>query len=599
MPTLEFKGKPFVYSHHLSVPFRELKVDADRSLPSEGSAPSLDDNLIIHGDNLEALKALLPRYAGKVDVIYIDPPYNTGKDDWRYNDRVNSPLMAGWLGSVVNRDDLERHDKWLSMMWPRLSLLKELLSSAGILFVSIDDNELHRSKALLDELLGEDNWLGTLVWKNATDNNPTRIAVEHEYVHVYTRDKTEVPEVWKAPTVALKDALLEKEGELLSLDLDQDDLSARYRDWHRSIRGQLGPLAGYELIDESGIYAASRSVHNPGKKGYDWELVNPLTGKNVPKPLMGYRFPEETRDKLLQEDRIIFSDNPDQLIRLKVYLRDYKEKMPGLIEIDGRRGANELRALSTGLPALEFKNPKTYTLIEWLLSYTSDKSSVILDSFAGSGTTAHAVFALNKADGGNRKFILVETEDYADTLTAERVRRVIRGVPAAKDPALKEGLGGSFTYCELGEPMDLERFFAGEGAAPSWDQVARYVAYTATGETLAPETGEDGFAGDVEGTGFAGWTGPYRLHLLYRPDPAWMRSNEAMLDLTTAERIASAAKADVKGGEGGKPVLVFAAGKLMGQRTLTDMGLTFCQLPYSVHRILGGGAEGVAGVDAA
>lgn len=195
------------------------------------------------------------------------------------------------------------------------------------------------------------------------------------------------------------------------------------------------------------------------------------------------------------------------------------------------------------------------------------------------------MLALNQADGGDRKFILIETEDYADTLTAERVRRVIGGVPAAKDPALKAGLGGSFTYCDLGEPMDLERFFGGEGKAPSFEQVADYVAYTATGKTLDKSDGTDGFVGHAGGC---------RLHLIYRPDAAWMRGEEAKLDLTMAERIAAAAKAD-----GGKPVLVFAAQKVMGQRWLTDLGITFCQLPYSIHRILGDGTEGVSGVDAA
>src|SRR5260370_37392634 len=141
MPTLECKGKAFVYSHHLSVPLRELVVVPKKSFPG-GKEASLDDNLIIHGDNLEALKALLPRYAGKVDVIYIDPPYNTGKEAWAYNDNVNSPLMKEWLGKVVDGDDLERHDKWLSMIWPRLTLLHELLCQSGIILVSIDDNEV-------------------------------------------------------------------------------------------------------------------------------------------------------------------------------------------------------------------------------------------------------------------------------------------------------------------------------------------------------------------------------------------------------------------------------------------------------------------------
>jgi adenine-specific DNA-methyltransferase len=582
VPTLEFKGKPFVYSHHLSVPFRELRIDAGRSLPG-AAGPSLDDNLIIHGDNLEALKALLPRYAGQVDVIYIDPPYNTGKDDWRYNDRVSSPLMEAWLGSNVNKEDMERHDKWLCMMWPRLQLLKELLAPHGVMFVSIDDNEVHALKNLLAETFGDENWLGTVVWKNATDNNPSRVAIEHEYIHVFAKNKDETAAVWKAPHVDVKDVMLAKGAELIETFNGDADLSAAYKAWHKGVKAQLGPLSGYELIDRKGIDAASRSVHNPGKQGYDWELLNPKTGQNVPKPLMGYRFPEDTRDSLLAADRIIFSEDPDQLIRLKTYLADYQEKMPSVIEIDGRRGANELRQMSSGLAPLTFKNPKTYTLIEWLLSYVAKPDALVLDSFAGSGTTAHAVLALNKADGGSRRFTLVEAEDYADTLTAERVRRAIRGVADASDATIREGLGGSFTYCDLGDEMNLERFFAGDGSAPAWDRLAEYVAYTATGATLnVGEEGADGYAGEAGG---------FRLHLIYRPDQMWMRSNNAMLDMETAGRIAAAA--------GGQPVLVFAAGKFMAQKALTGMGLTFCQLPYSIHRILGDGSEGVAGVDAA
>jgi adenine-specific DNA-methyltransferase len=576
VPTLEFKGKSFVYAHHLSVPFRELLVDAKKSLPS-ADGPSLDDNLIIHGDNLEGLKALLPKYAAQIDVIYIDPPYNTGKDDWRYNDNVNSPLMKSWLGSVVSRDDMERDDKWLSMMWPRVTLLRELLSFTGVLFMSIDDNELHYSKSMLEEIFGEGSWLGTIVWKNATDNNPTRIAIEHEYIHVFARSPDLLAKEWKAPFVEVKEAMLEKQAELLSADISADTRKERYRSWYRSVKAQLGPLQGYDSIDAGGIFTASRSVHNPGRQGYDWELMNPLTEQNVPKPMMGYRFPESTRDELLAADRIIFSPEPDQLIRLKVYLSDYKEKMPGVIEIDGRRGANELRELSKGKSKLDFKNPKAVGLLEWLLSYTTAKDSIVLDSFAGSGTTAHAVLALNQADGGSRKFILLEAEDYADKLTAERVRLAAKGVAESKDEAVRKGLGGSFTYCELGEPMDMERFFDG-ATPPAFDQVARYVAYTATGATLnIAKDGSDHFIGEAGG---------YRLHLIYRADVGFMRSDEAMLDMATAERIAAAGKAS------GKPILVFAAGKYMGQKQLTAMGLTFCQLPYAIHRMLPGDGDG-------
>jgi adenine-specific DNA-methyltransferase len=238
MPTLEFKGKPFVYSHHLSVPFRELTVDAKKSFPG-GKNASLDDNLIIHGDNLEALKALLPRYAGKIDVIYIDPPYNTGKEDWAYNDRVNSPLMKEWLGKVVDRDDLERHDKWLCMMWPRLMLLRELLSPSGIIFVSIDDNELHALRCVLGEIFGEGDWVGTIIWKNVTDNNPTNISVEHEYIVCFAREKSRIAKEWKSPISAVKSALVQIGKTLNAKFKDPEKLQEAYTEWFRENKAQL------------------------------------------------------------------------------------------------------------------------------------------------------------------------------------------------------------------------------------------------------------------------------------------------------------------------------------------------------------------------
>jgi len=230
---------------------------------------------------------------------------------------------------------------------------------------------------------------------------------------------------------------------------------------------------------------------------------------------------------------------------------------------------------------LEFKGkpfvyPKPSSLIELLLETRvhprESKMALVLDSFAGSGTTAHAVLSANKKDGGSRKFILVETEAYADTITAERVRRVIEGMPKAKDAVLKKGLGGSFSYCELGDPIDLEKFFAGKGA-PSYEQVARYVIYTATGASVGKvpiEPKRDWFIGEAGG---------YRIHLIYKPDIAFMRSNDAALTMILAAQISKSA--------GEKPVLVYAAQKFMGQAELTKLGITFCQLPYSVYRILG------------
>ena len=192
MPTLDFKGKQIIYAHHLTVPARTLEPDASKSLPSNGSAPSLDDNLIIHGDNLHALKALMPRYAGRVHCIYIDPPYNTGNEKWVYNDNVNSPMMQEWLKdkSPVDGEDLERHDKWLCMMWPRLHLLRELLAEDGVIFISTDDNEAHHLHDILSEIFGEDNFVATFIWRKVDSPNDNKVAItpDHDYVICFAKD---------------------------------------------------------------------------------------------------------------------------------------------------------------------------------------------------------------------------------------------------------------------------------------------------------------------------------------------------------------------------------------------------------------------------
>src|ERR1039457_6326146 len=199
MPTLEFKGKSFVYTHHLSVPFRELVIDTKKSLPASGAKPSLEDNLIIHGDNLHALKALLPVYAGKVDCIYIDPPYNTGNERWCYNDNVRSPLMREWIkksGNPVEKEDLERHDKWLCMMYPRLRLLRELLAEDGAIFISIDDNEFQNLRAVMDEVFGERNFVATVIWEKRSSRENRRVfSFNHDYIVLFASNRGRFEEI--------------------------------------------------------------------------------------------------------------------------------------------------------------------------------------------------------------------------------------------------------------------------------------------------------------------------------------------------------------------------------------------------------------------
>ena len=184
MTELHFKGKEFVYNHHLAVPFRPLVMQPERGI----GEPSLDGNLIIQGDNLHALKALLPLYAGKVKCIYIDPPYNKGSENWRYNDNVNAPMIQEWLAaSPIGRDDALRHDKWCAMMWPRLRLLKELLAEDGAILVSIDDNEVQHLRIIMDEIFGSDNFIGCFIWEGTGKNDARFISVGHDYILCYAQ----------------------------------------------------------------------------------------------------------------------------------------------------------------------------------------------------------------------------------------------------------------------------------------------------------------------------------------------------------------------------------------------------------------------------
>ena len=537
MPNLDFKGKQHIYAHHLTVPYRTLEPDPARSLNPAGD----DDNLVIHGDNLHALKALLPRYAGRVKCIYIDPPYNTGNEGWIYNDSVNSPLMKQWLeeNSPVDNEDLERHDKWLCMMWPRLHLLKELLTDDGVIFVSIDDNEQHHLRMLMDEIFGRESFVGTLTWISTTqpDNiGRARFGLQQnvEYIHVYS----------KCSRLDLPPFLLATSG-------------SRPRYPHA---GKFGACR-FEIIERSfqGAYARPTMqfaiLGQLPREGKQWQI-----GETTARELE-----EAGRVEIVDGivKRAIYPDDePDRgLIPFWTHLS--KEKVG-----TSQSGKAELTSL---LPGHELDTVKPVSLVRELLTHLPS-DSLVLDSFAGSGTAAHAVLALNKEDGGNRKFILVECEDYADTITAERVRRLINGVSDARDESLREGFGGSFTYCELGEPIDIEQLLNGE-RLPSYSTLAAYLLHTASGISAG--------SADLKrqnDDGLFYTNGATDYYLLYEPDLDWLSGNEGILNEERAKRISAASRGN------GRKAVVFGPGKYIGQRDLTTMGVTFCQLPYEMHR---------------
>ena len=547
MPTLDFKGKHYVYAHHLSVPFRTLSVDVEKSL---SDAPSLDDNLIIHGDNLHGLKALLPQYAGKIKCIYIDPPYNTGNEGWCYNDKVNSPLIREWLkkeANPVDKEDMERHDKWLCMMWPRLTLLRELLADDGVIFISIDDNEVHHLRCLMDEIFGEGNFVGKFVWRKKEGGGQTDDYFVTEDESILCFRKTQ-QFVWTDETI-------ENGGKSFTKEDENGKFKAvKLAKWGNAARREDRPKQYFSIIapDETKIFPIAPDG-NDGR----WRIGRKRMNEAIENNLIHW---EKKDNRWVPYEKVYFTGDDIKVVKERSIIFDLvhtTDATKTLTQIFSKKDV--------------FENSKPFELVRYLMPYCIDRDSIILDSFAGSGTTAHAVLALNQEDGGNRKFILIECEDYADTITAERVRRVIRGVPTAKDSALKNGLGGSFTYCTLGGDMDIENILSGEHL-PDYNALSQYVFYTATGHSLPRTiTPQPDF--------FVGETDVYAVYVIYRPDLGYLRSNQSALNDEKVDIIQAHPSQKKK--------LVFATAKFMSGEDLKDRNITFCQIPYAIHNFVG------------
>jgi len=598
MPELQFKGKEFVYNHHLTVPYRPLEMDASKSI----GKPSLNGNLIIHGDNLHALKALLPMYAGKVDCIFIDPPYNTGNEGWNYNDNVNSPMMKEWLSSnPVNAEDMLRHDKWCAMMYPRLTLLHELLSENGSFWMTLDDNEVAHARSLLDDLFGEENFIATIIWHKvySPKNTARHFSEDHDYLVVYAKDSD-----WWQPNLLPR----------------TEEMEARYINPDNDSRGVCKPSD-----------LTARNYYSKGK----YEVKGP-TGKKF---TSGSRYWRQSHESFLEMDRdkrIWWGEDGNNMPSQKRFLSEVKKGLvPQTIWSYEDAGHTQdakkelLAIMDVGDDEDVFISPKPTKLLQRIITIASRPDSLVLDSFAGSGTTAHAVLAANKQDGGNRRFVLIEGEDYADKLTAERVRRIIKGYkfegtqkeellrePVAyntiknpeklvkqveavenlqghrfdgfkkdvKDGELiltgekkvkkkTEGLGGEFTYCTLGDPLDLDKILTGK-KLPSYVTIGAWLYHTATGEALATSKVR-------ESEWYLGESAAYYVWLVYKPELEFLKSSQAALTLELAETIAK----DPERSKSGKRHLVFAPAKYVPNKTLLPMGVEYAPLPFALYRV--------------
>lgn len=463
MPTLNWIGKEAVVNHHNDVPFKTL------DLQYSTDASNVSENKIIHGDNLEALKALLPEYEGRIKCIYIDPPYNTGNENWVYNDNVNSPRIRKWLGQVVGKEaeDLTRHDKWLCMMYPRLKLLQKLLSDDGAIFISIDDNEQASLKLICDEIFGSGNFVDIFSWNKtetpANLSHKTKKAIE--YIICYTKSSNTTKFRGLSKTSSSNNGLMNQSNSVHELVFPSNVIDTKLAD---------------------GKYYAGKY----GTSSYDIELLEDTEVKDgifiVPVRLLGrFKWSQENLEKELNRGTVVsiktiaFSPSYEKL--------EYEPEVPWNF-INKKFGVATNEMANDELVGLfghkVFDYPKPPTLIQYLINFLCDKSSIILDSFAGSGTTAHAVLNLNKQDGGNRKFILVEMEDYAESITAERVRRVINGYGEGKNAVA--GTGGSFSYYELGEPIMNDGYL---NENQPIEKIRAYIWYTETHTALRQTQG--------------------------------------------------------------------------------------------------------------
>jgi adenine-specific DNA-methyltransferase len=602
MTELHFKGKEFVYNHHLAVPFRPLVPHADKGI----GPVSLDGNLIIHGDNLHALKALLPLYAGKVDCIFIDPPYNTGNEGWAYNDNVNAPMIKEWLESnPIGIEDGLRHDKWCAMMWPRLRLLYDLLSDKGTIWITLDGNEVHRAKLMLDAIFGDENGLGTLVWEKSDSPrmDAHTFSSSHDFILAYAKQ----PE------------------EMIFQRIEQDDADAP---------------SHYNQQDENGRSYYLKPLRAMGGQGETREarpnlyyaLTAPDGSEVFPKRQDGsdgaWRWSKEKTE--LEASRIEWREGRNGWTPyFRIFADTSSGRPPETIwyhrDIGSSRTAKA--QIKQIFSEVAFDTPKPLGLISRVLEIASEPDSIILDSFAGSATTGHAVLEANQRDGGNRRFILVEMEDYADRLTAERVRRVINGYDfqgtqrsellrerlnwrtlsnagelvhkveaienlhgheydrikkEVKDGELivtgektvaerAEGLGGTFTYCTLGDPVELDKVLSGE-TLPPYAGLGAALFHMATNQALDPAAvrEEDFYLGAIEGQ---------HVWLIYKSELDWLKTPAAALTLSRAKAFAAT--------DPDKRHLVFAPARYVSQKMLAEQNIPveFVPLPFALYRI--------------
>lgn len=553
MPTLEWIGKSKVINHHQDVPFRVLERKYSFDENGQHDKDNGSENMIIRGDNLEALKALLPRYEGRVKCIYIDPPYNTGNEGWVYNDNVNDPKIKKWLGEVVGKEgeDLTRHDKWLCMMYPRLKLLQKLLVDDGVIFVSLDFHEQPFMRLIMDEIFGASNYVSEIACVNKPSgrSDDKYIATAHESIIVYR----------KSPLLTLGG--FEPEEKITKRYNKRDTDGRLYREEDLRKRGTHDertdrPNLFYPFFfnQETGELIVG---DNDEKTPDGFIRIEPMKSKDVQGT---WRWGQDTANAQKTYIHPRYMPNKQQWSLFEwEYLDERGATKPTTLwnfkDVNSERGT-EVFIKYLGFKKEDFPNPKPVGTIQRILQIATAGDDIILDSFAGSGTTAHAVLNMNKSDDGHRKFILVEMMDYADSITAERVKRVIKGYGEGKNAV--EGTGGNFSFYDLGEPL-LVGDCLNEAVAP--EKIREYIWFMETKQPYAPPSGGNPYyLGKHNSTGY---------YFYYEPQRG------TVLDYAFLSTITEKADGTV----------IYADRCAISEDKLAKMGVTFKKIPRDISRL--------------
>ena len=556
MPTLEWIGKSKVINHHQDVPFRVLERKYSFDENGQHDEDNGSENMIIRGDNLEALKALLPRYEGRVKCIYIDPPYNTAKSSeknkaWVYSDNVDDPRIKRWLNETVGDEgeDLTRHDKWLCMMYPRLKLLYKLLAQDGIIFISIDDNESHYLRFICDEIFGRKSFIAQIVWRSDGNfDNQAKIKNCHEYIICYIKN----PDLVGLPN---------------GIDPNVTEGSKIFRSEVRNTlvkNGPKNPMSKVLLpkgfpctVDELVIekrnnafpYYYQKAIISKGVLQNDVEVESGWSSKNILINFINNGFQPVLDTKGQSTVFEITKTGAIEMVKKRTSISH-------VLSVISNLGSTQNMSSELATMGIKFDFPKPTALIQYLLGFYCEEDSIVLDSFAGSGTTAHAVLNMNKADGGNRQFIIVEMMDYAEDITAKRAKCVIKGYGEGKNAV--EGTGGNFSFYDLGEPL-LMGDCLNEAVAP--EKIREYIWFMETKQPYAPPSGGNPYyLGKHNSTGYYFYYEPQRVTVL---DYAFLSTITEKADGT----------------------VIYADRCAISEDKLAKMGVTFKKIPRDISKL--------------